>query len=210
MKVKGPEHSSARLERFLQLCAEDNMQVVNLTTPAQYFHILRKQAMQENKKPLIIMSPKSLLRHKLATSTTDDLANGSYKPLIPDNEISDAKKVDRLVFCSGKVYYDLYQHRQDKEADNVAIIRLEQFYPFPDNDVREMLEEFSNVEDIVWCQEEPKNMGAWTFISTRIMEQLTDGQSLHYVGRQASASPAAGQMKIHKAEQEKLVKGAIE
>jgi 2-oxoglutarate dehydrogenase E1 component len=206
---QGPEHSSARLERYLQLCAEDNMQVVNLTTPAQYFHILRKQAKQENKKPLIIMSPKSLLRHPLATSKTDDLAKGQYQPLIPDQEVEDKSNIDRLVICSGKVYYDLYKQRQDEEIDNVAIVRLEQFYPFPDSDVSNILDEYSHVDDIVWCQEEPKNMGAWTFVSTRIMQQLKAGQNLRYIGRQASASPAAGQKKVHKAEQQKLVSKAL-
>jgi len=206
---QGPEHSSARLERYLQLCAEDNMQVVNLTTPAQYFHILRKQAKQDNKKPLIIMSPKSLLRHPLATSKTDDLAKGQYQPFIPDQEVEDKSNIDRLVICSGKVYYDLYKQRQEEEIDNVAIARLEQYYPFPDLDVSNILDEYSHVDDIVWCQEEPKNMGAWTFVSTRIMQQLKDGQNLRYVGRQASASPAAGQKKVHKAEQEKLVNEAL-
>jgi 2-oxoglutarate dehydrogenase E1 component len=206
---QGPEHSSARLERYLQLCAEDNMQVVNLTTPAQYFHILRKQAKQEDKKPLIIMSPKSLLRHPLATSKTDDLAQGRYQPFIPDEEVNNKSNIDRLVICSGKVYYDLYKQRMDEEIENVAITRLEQFYPFPDRDVRNIFEEYSNVKDIVWCQEEPKNMGAWTFVAPRIMQELQEGQSLRYVGRQASASPAAGQMKIHKAEQEKLVNDAL-
>jgi len=206
---QGPEHSSARLERYLQLCAEDNMQVVNLTTPAQYFHILRKQAKQDDKKPLMIMSPKSLLRHPLATSKTDDLAEGQYQPFIPDQEVEDKSNIDRLVICSGKVYYDLYKQRQDEEIHNVAIVRLEQFYPFPDKDVSDILDEYSHVDDIVWCQEEPKNMGAWTFISTRIMQQLKDGQNLRYVGRLASASPAAGQKKVHKAEQEKLVNEAL-
>ena len=206
---QGPEHSSARLERFLQLCAEDNMQVVNLTTPAQYFHILRKQAKQEKKKPLIIMSPKSLLRHPLATSATEDLTDGKYQPLITDQEVEDKKKVKRVIFCSGKVYYDLYKQREDNEQDNIALIRLEQFYPFPNKDVNDVLSEYSHVEDVVWCQEEPKNMGAWTFVSNRIMEQLQDKQKLSYVGRQASASPAAGQMKIHKAEQERLVNKAL-
>lgn len=207
---QGPEHSSARLERFLQLCAEDNMQVVNLTTPAQYFHILRKQAKQENKKPLIIMSPKSLLRHKLATSNTDDLANGAYKPFIPDNEVENNDDIDRLVICSGKVYYDLYQYREKNGIDNIAITRLEQFYPFPDRDVADILEEYSHVNDIVWCQEEPRNMGGWTFVNPRISEQLNDSQKLRYAGRQASASPAAGQKKIHEAEQNLLIEEAME
>ncbi len=206
---QGPEHSSARLERYLQLCAEDNMQVVNLTTPSQYFHILRKQAKQEDKRPLIIMSPKSLLRHPLATSKTEDLAKGAYKPFIPDHEVEDKDKIDRLIICSGKVYFDLYKEREEEEIENVAIARLEQFYPFPNKDLENILEEYTHVDDIVWCQEEPKNMGGWFFVNPRITEQLQDNQSLQYVGRQASASPAAGQVKIHKAEQEKLINSAL-
>ncbi|MDZ7691222.1 MAG: multifunctional oxoglutarate decarboxylase/oxoglutarate dehydrogenase thiamine pyrophosphate-binding subunit/dihydrolipoyllysine-residue succinyltransferase subunit [Balneolaceae bacterium] len=207
---QGPEHSSARLERFLQLCAQDNLQVVNLTTPAQYFHILRKQVMQKNKKPLIIMSPKSLLRHPMATSSKDDLVKGQYQPFIPDQEIEDKSSVKRLVLCSGKVYYDLVKYREENEIDNIAIGRLEQFYPFPDQDIKNTFKEYNQVMDIVWCQEEPKNMGAWTFLAPRIMQELQDGQDLRYVGRQASASPAAGQMKIHQAEQERLIKNALD
>ncbi|HKK44676.1 MAG TPA: multifunctional oxoglutarate decarboxylase/oxoglutarate dehydrogenase thiamine pyrophosphate-binding subunit/dihydrolipoyllysine-residue succinyltransferase subunit [Balneolaceae bacterium] len=206
---QGPEHSSARMERYLQLCAEDNMQVVNLTTPAQYFHILRKQAKQEKKKPLMIMSPKSLLRHPLATSRTEDLVKGQYHPFIPDQEVDDKNKIDRLIICSGKVYYDLYKQRQNEEIDHIAIARMEQYYPFPNQDVQNILKEYSDVEDIVWCQEEPQNMGPWTFVAPRIMQELQDGQNLRYVGRQASASPAAGQKKIHHAEQEKLVNDAL-
>lgn len=206
---QGPEHSSGRLERFLQLCAEDNMQVVNLTTPAQYFHILRKQAMQEKKKPLIIMSPKSLLRHPMATSRTEDLTDGQYRPFIPDIEVDDKKNIERLIICSGKVYYDLYKARQDNEMDNIALCRLEQFYPFPDRDVNSILEEYSHIDNIIWCQEEPRNMGGWMFVSGRIETQLQDGQTLRYVGRQASASPAAGQMKIHQAEQQRLIERAL-
>ena len=206
---QGPEHSSARLERFLQLCAEDNMQVVNLTTPAQYFHILRKQAKQEKKKPLIIMSPKSLLRHPLATSSTDDLSEGRYQTTIDEQEIENKENIKRVIFCSGKVYYDLYKQREDNEQDDVALVRVEQYYPFPDKDIRELLDQYSHVDDIVWCQEEPRNMGAWTFISPRISNELKENQKLRYIGRQASASPAAGQMKIHKAEQERLVNNAL-
>lgn len=206
---QGPEHSSARLERYLQLCAEDNMQVVNLTTPAQYFHILRKQAKQEDKKPLIIMSPKSLLRHPMATSKTEDLAKGKYQPLISDEKIKDKNKIDRLIICSGKIYYDLYKKQQKDELENIAIARLEQFYPFPAGDFNKMLKEYSHVKDIIWCQEEPKNMGGWTFVAPRIIDQLQGKQSLRYVGRQASASPAAGQMKIHQAEQKKLMNEAL-
>ncbi|WP_138430157.1 multifunctional oxoglutarate decarboxylase/oxoglutarate dehydrogenase thiamine pyrophosphate-binding subunit/dihydrolipoyllysine-residue succinyltransferase subunit [Fodinibius saliphilus] len=206
---QGPEHSSARLERYLQLCAEDNMQVANLTTPAQYFHILRKQAKQDDKKPLIIMSPKSLLRHPLATSKASDLAEGVFQPFIADQEVEDKNDIDRLVICSGKVYYDLYKQRQEDEIDNVAIVRLEQYYPFPDADINDILSEYDHVDDIVWCQEEPKNMGAWTFVAPRISQELQKGQNLRYAGRQASASPAAGHKKVHKAEQEKLVSEAL-
>lgn len=207
---QGPEHSSARLERFLQLCAEDNMTVTNLTTPAQYFHILRKQALQEHKKPLIIMSPKSLLRHPLATSSTEDLSNGRYHPFLPDEEVTDKKKIKRLILCSGKVYYDLYKYRKDNELDHIAIARLEQFYPFPNKDVKDFLKQNKSVKDVVWCQEEPKNMGGWTFVAPRITNELQKGQKLRYAGRQASASPAAGQMKVHQAEQQRLIEEAME
>ncbi len=206
---QGPEHSSARLERFLQLCAEDNMQVANLTTPTQYFHILRKQTLQEGKKPLIIMSPKSLLRHPLAVCNVEELATGRFYPFIEDLEVEDKKSVDRIVICSGKVYYDLYKERQERGIGNVAIARLEQFYPFPDKDIEAMLKEFKHVKEIVWCQEEPKNMGAWNFVAPRFSELLKSGQKLSYAGRQASASPAAGQKKIHEAEQAKLIDQAL-
>jgi multifunctional 2-oxoglutarate metabolism enzyme len=207
---QGPEHSSARLERFLQLCAEDNIQVANFTTPVQYFHALRKQVLQENKKPLIIMSPKSLLRHPMAVCNVEELANGTFRPFIGDEEIEGPKSVDRIVICSGKVYYDLYKDREEKGRGNVAIARLEQFYPFPDKDITAYLKEFSHVKEIVWCQEEPKNMGAWTFVAPRLSDLLGKGQKLRYAGRQASASPAAGQKKIHEAEQARLISDALD
>ncbi|MCH2450989.1 MAG: multifunctional oxoglutarate decarboxylase/oxoglutarate dehydrogenase thiamine pyrophosphate-binding subunit/dihydrolipoyllysine-residue succinyltransferase subunit [Gracilimonas sp.] len=206
---QGPEHSSARLERFLQLCAEDNMQVMNVTTPAQYYHMLRRQALQENKKPAILMSPKSLLRHPMATSSRDELADGKFQPFMMDKNLTDPKSLKRLVICSGKVYYDLLKYRQENEIENVAIARLEQFYPFADDEIEEQLKDFTSIKDIVWCQEEPRNMGAWTFVAPRFMELLQDGQTLSYIGRQASASPAAGQKKIHQAEQDKLVEDAM-
>lgn len=206
---QGPEHSSARLERFLQLCAEDNMQVANLTTPTQYFHILRKQTLQEKKKPLIIMSPKSLLRHPMAVCSVEELANGAFQPFLADPEVEDKESIDRLVICSGKVYYDLYKAREENEKKNVAIGRVEQFYPFPDEDVESFLEEYKHVKEIIWCQEEPKNMGAWTFLFPRLQSLLREGQTITYAGRQAAASTAAGQKKIHDAEQEKLVGQAL-
>lgn len=206
---QGPEHSSARLERFLQLCAEDNMYVMNLTTPAQYFHMLRKQTLQEAKKPVILMTPKSLLRHPSATSSTSELAKGKFQPFIQDEKISDASKIKRLVICSGKVYYDLLKYREEKDIKNVAIARLEQIYPFPDNDVANELKNLSKAKEIIWCQEEPKNMGAWLFVAPRIQQLLADGQKLIYAGRQAAASPAAGQKKMHDTEQNRLVEAAL-
>jgi multifunctional 2-oxoglutarate metabolism enzyme len=206
---QGPEHSSARLERFLQLCAEDNIQVANFTTPAQYFHALRKQVLQDKKKPLIIMSPKSLLRHPMAVCNVEELATGKFHPFIEDPDVDDEKKIDRLVICSGKVYYDLYKEREEREKSNVAIARLEQFYPFPDKDITAYLKKLNHVKEIVWCQEEPRNMGAWTFVSPRINGILGKGQKLIYAGRLASASPAAGQKAIHEAEQARLIEEAL-
>jgi 2-oxoglutarate dehydrogenase E1 component len=202
---QGPEHSSGRLERFLQLCAEDNMQVMNLTTPAQYFHALRKQVLQADKKPLVIMTPKSLLRHPMAASNTEELASGTFMPFIEDDK-TDAK---RLVICSGKVYYDLLKYMSDEGIDDVAVARLEQIYPFPDQEIRDYLKSMKNLKELVWCQEEPKNMGSWTFVAPRFMDILPDGLSFSYAGRHASASPATGQKKIHDAEQAKLVEEAI-
>ena len=209
---QGPEHSSARLERFLQLCAEDNMQVMNLTTPAQYYHALRKQILQEKRKPLIIMSPKSLLRHPMAVCNVDELGNGKFQPFIDaDNEAKDS--VERLIICSGKVYYDILKEFDERDDDSlgkkVAVARLEQFYPFPNNDITGALDSYKNLKEIVWCQEEPQNMGGWTFVSPRLQRLLSDKQKLSYAGRQASASPAAGQKKIHEAEQKKLIDKAV-
>jgi len=206
---QGPEHSSARLERFLQLCAEDNMQIFNLTTPAQYYHMLRKQALQEYKKPGVLMSPKSLLRHPMAVSNVDELADGYFQPFLPDERLADTSGVERVVLCSGKVYYDILQKADELELTNIALVRVEQLYPFPDNDIQDYLKQFKSAKDVVWCQEEPKNMGAWFFVSDRIQQLLSKGQKLRYAGRQASASPAAGQKKIHDAEQEQLVGQAL-
>lgn len=206
---QGPEHSSARLERYLQLCAEDNMQVVNCTTPAQYFHVLRRQALQARKKPLIVISPKSLLRHPLAVSNTEELASGYFEPVIADHNITEVSNVRRVVFCSGKVYYDLLKYQQEEHIADVALVRLEQYYPFPDADVQAILEEYAHVTDIVWCQEEPKNMGAWQFVWSRLMEQTNENQSVRYVGRVAAASPATGSAKLHAAEQERLIHKAL-
>lgn len=206
---QGPEHSSGRLERYLQLCAEDNMQVANCSTPAQYFHILRRQALQDKKKPLVLMTPKSLLRHPLAVSSAEELASGKFHEVIPDPDVKDPSVIHKLILCSGKVYYDLYQSRVDQQTDNVAIARIEQFYPFPDDDISNLLKKYKQVKNIVWCQEEPENQGAWNFIRPKIENELQKGQTLHYIGRQASASPATGSSKLHNAEQEDLVLNAI-
>lgn len=204
----GPEHSSARLERFLQLCAQDNMQVCVPTTPAQIFHCLRRQMLRPYRKPLIIMSPKSLLRHKLAVSTLQDLSSGAWQSVIPECEI-DSKKVKRVILCSGKVYYDLLEQRHTQKREDIALIRIEQLYPFPDIELRAVLNSYSKVKDIVWCQEEPKNQGAWYCIQHELIGCLAKTQILRYVGRPASAAPAVGSPLVHTEEQQTLVKDAL-
>jgi 2-oxoglutarate decarboxylase len=202
---QGPEHSSARLERYLQLCAENNMQVCYPTTPAQYFHLLRRQVKQEIARPLITMTPKSLLRLPAATSTMDELTSGGFQPLIDDASITDRDAVKRVVICSGKVYYDLEAGREDARDGRVAVVRLEQFYPFPSSALKEVLESYPNAKQVFWTQEEPQNMGGWTFVEPRLRSILSDGVTLRYVGRVASASPATGSYAIHELEQKKIV-----
>ncbi|HET6975008.1 MAG TPA: multifunctional oxoglutarate decarboxylase/oxoglutarate dehydrogenase thiamine pyrophosphate-binding subunit/dihydrolipoyllysine-residue succinyltransferase subunit [Pyrinomonadaceae bacterium] len=199
---QGPEHSSARLERYLQLCAENNLQVCYPTTPAQYFHLLRRQVRPGMERPLIVMTPKSLLRLPAATSTIDELATGGFQPLIDDAEITDRNAVKRVVLCSGKVYYDLAEARNKSDNRNVAIVRMEQFYPFPGNRLREILASYPNAGQLVWAQEEPQNMGGWTFVQNRL-------EHPQYVGRSASASPATGSYSIHQKEQAALVSEAL-
>jgi multifunctional 2-oxoglutarate metabolism enzyme len=204
---QGPEHSSARLERYLQMCAENNLQVCYPTTPAQYFHMLRRQVRPGMERPLIVMTPKSLLRLPAASSSIDDLVNGGFQPLIDDAEISDPQAVKRVVLCSGKVYYDLIEARKKSEDRNVAIVRLEQFYPFPATSVRETLARYPNSTELVWAQEEPQNMGGWTFVHDRLESLLSERP--RYVGRSASASPATGSYSIHQKEQAELVSEAL-
>lgn len=210
---QGPEHSSARLERFLQLCAEQNIQVIMPTTPAQVFHMLRRQALRNLRKPLIVMSPKSLLRHKDATSTLEELANGKFETVIGEVDQSiEPKKVQRIVLCSGKVYYDLVEKRQKEAANDVAIVRIEQLYPFPEDRLFEILKPFKNVKDMVWCQEEPMNQGAWYSSQhhmRKVTAKLNDKLYLRYAGRDASASPAAGYMSLHLEQLEKFLNDAI-
>ena len=206
---QGPEHSSARLERYLQLCALDNMQVVVPTTPAQMFHLLRRQMLRDVRKPLVVMTPKSLLRHPLATSTLDDLANGGFQLVIADSTAKDAKAVKRVVFCSGKVYYDLIQEAAKRKLSDVAIVRVEQLYPFPRTQVQAELAKYPNVQEVVWCQEEPQNQGAWYQIKHHLAACIGDEHTLHYAGRMRSPAPACGHLNTHIAEQAKLVEDAL-
>jgi 2-oxoglutarate dehydrogenase E1 component len=206
---QGPEHSSARLERYLQLCAENNLQVCYPTTPAQYFHLLRRQVRPGMERPLVVMTPKSLLRLPAASSSIDELANGGFQPLIDDVEITDRDAVTRIVLCSGKVYYDLMEARKKSEERSVAVVRLEQFYPFPLQSVRDMLKKYPNAKELVWAQEEPQNMGGWTFVHERLENLLRDCDRPQYVGRSASASPATGSYSIHQKEQAELLNEAL-
>ncbi|MCE3230430.1 MAG: sucA [Alphaproteobacteria bacterium] len=209
---QGPEHTSGRLERFLQLCAESNMRVANCTTPANFFHILRRQIRSDTRKPLIVMTPKSLLRHPKAVSSLKDMEVGTYfQTVIPDPAIT-GLKAQRVILCSGKVYYDLVQEREKQGIQNVAIVRLEQYYPFPHTTLLEVLAPYKAAQ-FVWCQEEPMNMGAWAFLDRRLENLLIElgAQQTRsaYVGRAASASPATGVLSRHKAEQEQLVAEAL-
>jgi 2-oxoglutarate dehydrogenase E1 component len=206
---QGPEHSSARLERYLQLCAQHNIQVCSPTTPAQTFHMLRRQMRRPYRKPLIVMTPKSLLRHKLAVSDIDAMVHGKFAPVLPEIDEIDPKKVERLVMCSGKVYYDLLETRREQELDNVAIIRLEQMYPFPSDEVDEQLEKYDAASHIIWCQEEPLNQGAWYNIQHRIRALMEDRHYLQHVTRPDAASPAVGYFSMHQEQQRDLVARAL-
>jgi 2-oxoglutarate dehydrogenase E1 component len=211
---QGPEHSSARAERYLQLCAEDNIQVLNCTTPANYFHALRRQIRRNYRKPLVILSPKSLLRHKMVVSGLGDFATGSkFQRLIPESDpLVPDDKVRRVVFCSGKIYYDLLKERREREIDDVALVRIEQLYPWPRMRVAKEINRYPEA-DVIWCQEEPANMGAWTFVLPRffnILDELRGAPILPtYVGREAAASPATGLLKTHEAEQRQILEQAL-
>jgi 2-oxoglutarate dehydrogenase E1 component len=206
---QGPEHSSARVERFMQLAADTNMQLVQPTTASQIFHVLRRQMVRNLRKPLVIFTPKSLLRNKDATSPVSEFTHGSFQTVIPENKTLKADKVKRVVACSGKVYYDLVKHREAKGADDVAIIRVEQLYPFPHKAFAAELKKYLNATDIVWCQDEPQNQGAWFFIQHNIHENMLDGQKLGYAGRAASASPAVGYSHLHQDQQKALIEAAF-
>jgi 2-oxoglutarate dehydrogenase E1 component len=207
---QGPEHSSARMERYLQMCAEDNMFVCNPTNPAQYFHLLRRHMMRAVRKPLIVMTPKSLLRHREATSSLEDLSTGGFQPLLGEtSEQVDPAKVKRVLLCSGKVYYDLKAYREDNEMFDTAIVRVEQLYPLREKRLKAALGQFDNLDEVFWVQEEPKNMGAFGFIFPRFVEIFGAQHLPTYVGRAASASPATGSPEAHDLEQSTLVRKAF-
>src|SRR6267143_529980 len=204
---QGPEHSSGRLERFLQACAEDNIQVCNLTTSAQYFHVLRRQMKRDFVKPLVIMTPKSLLRAEFASSSAKEFTSGKFEEILGSPEVGPDDKMKRVILCSGKVYYDLLNYRAEKKIDNAAIIRVEQLYPLHETKLKSMMKAFPKSAQLVWCQEEPQNMGAWSFIEPRL-RKLFD-REIAYAGRDASASPAVGSLALHKREQAALVSDAF-
>ena len=210
---QGPEHSSARLERFLQLCAEDNMQVITPTTPAQIYHALRRQAVRPIRKPLIVMSPKSLLRHKLATSQLEELANGKFETVLPEMDQQNPDNVTRMVLCGGKVYYDLLEQRRALGLDHVAIVRIEQLYPLPEQRLIAEIEKYSNLKEIVWTQEEPLNQGAWYYLAPHmfriVVPHPTRAKVMEPVARPASAAPATGSAKLHVKQQQDLIAGGL-
>jgi len=193
---QGPEHSSARPERYLQMCAQENMQVCSPTTAAQIFHLLRRQMIRRCRKPLVVFTPKSLLRHRLATSSLEDLTEGRFELIIDDHE-AEPGKVTRVIFCNGKVYYDLIEQRQKQELDHVAIIRIEQLYPFPHEQLVAMLKQYSKARQFVWCQEEPKNQGAWYTSQHHLRQVIGKRGHLEYAGRPIMAAPAVGYPALH-------------
>jgi 2-oxoglutarate dehydrogenase E1 component len=206
---QGPEHSSARLERYMQLCAEHNIQVCVPTTPAQIYHLLRRQMLRPFRHPLIVMSPKSLLRHPLATSSLDSLTQGKFENVIDEVDPIDEKQVTQVVLCTGKVYYDLLQARRTRELNHVALVRLEQLYPFPHVEFEAMVARYPKAKLFVWCQEEPQNQGAWDQVKHRFHILHNGKRELIYAGRPSAAAPATGYHQAHQEEQEKLVDDAL-
>jgi 2-oxoglutarate dehydrogenase complex dehydrogenase (E1) component-like enzyme len=207
---QGPEHSSARLERFLTLCAEDNMRVCFPTTAAQYFHLLRRQMRDAKRIPLIVLTPKSTLRHPAAASDAQDLTNGQFELALDDRAVEDKESVQRVLLCSGKVYYDLLSEQQKRKALQIAIVRVEQLYPFPEWNLFNILKSFSRAGEICWVQEEPQNMGAWHYINRHLARSFPFGREFRYIGRPESSSPATGSFKTYRKEQEALVRAAFE
>ena len=205
----GPEHSSARLERFLQLCAELNMRVWVPTTPAQFFHLLRDQIKRRFRRPLIVMTPKSLLRHRLSNSSLEALTDGALAVVLPEIDALEAAQVRRVVLCSGKVFFDLLAARRERGITDIAILRVEQLYPFPRRRLRELLDQYASAREIVWCQEDPRNQGAWYQIQHHLRALKHGDQSLGYAGRPPSASPACGYPHLHQAQQQALINTAL-
>jgi 2-oxoglutarate dehydrogenase E1 component len=205
---QGPEHSSARFERFLTLAGHDNMQIVNPTLPSQLFHLLRRQVKQPHLKPLIVMTPKGLLRHPSCVSRTSDLSTGEFQWILDDPR--EPVHAEQLLLCSGRIYYDLDRYRQQKNREDVAIIRIEQLYPFMKEKVMDVVNRYHNVKSCVWVQEEPQNMGAWTFISHHLMNAFPPHLSFRYIGREASASPATGFSSKHKQEMDTILQQVFE
>jgi 2-oxoglutarate dehydrogenase E1 component len=201
----GPDHSSARPERFLQLCADDNLQVCNLSTPAQYFHMLRRQAKSSWRKPLIIMTPKSLLRHPLAVSTLQDFTRGSFQTICDDPAKPPSAK--RVLMCSGKIYYELYQRRQELENHDTAILRVEQYYPFPEQRLKKIVQSYRSAKHWIWVQEEPRNMGPWLFLQPRLEDVIDKG--IDYIGRASSAVSATGFPRIYRQQQKAVLQAAF-
>jgi 2-oxoglutarate dehydrogenase E1 component len=212
---QGPEHSSARIERFLQLCAENNMQVVNASTPGQYFHLLRRQMHGGHdrrgiRKPLIVFTPKRLLRHAKAVSLLDELLTGGFHEVLDDATGIELSRVNRVLLCSGQIYYDLVAAREERKRDQVAIARLEQIYPFPADQLRDLVGRYPDGTDVVWVQEEPRNMGAWRFVQEQMQPILDPSRrTLRYIGRLESASPSAGSLKRHQQETAELLEEAF-
>jgi 2-oxoglutarate dehydrogenase E1 component len=207
---QGPEHSSARLERFLQLCAEQNIQVCCPTHPVQYFHVLRRQIHRKFRKPLVLMTPKSLLRDERFGSTIEDFTAGEFRLVIQDPATPNRDQVRRLLFCTGKVYFALAAARHAHGLGDVALLRLEQLYPFPKQEVQTELARYRRTQEVCWVQEEPRNMGAWNFVEPRLREVLPDTCVLSYHGRDEAASPATGSVRVHQMEQEKLINEALD
>jgi 2-oxoglutarate dehydrogenase E1 component len=206
---QGPEHSSARLERFLSLAADDNIQVAQPSTPAQLFHLMRRQTLRKWKKPLVVMTPKSLLRLPACVSSLEDCANGGFEPVLPDEKKLDPENVNRILLCSGRVYYDLVEKRAAEKRDDVAILRLEEFYPLPKKQLQAALGSYSEGTPVMWVQDEPENMGGWRFLRIHFGERLFNHYPLSGVSRPASASPASGSPNAHKREQAKLLAEAF-
>ena len=208
---QGPEHSSARLERYLQLCAEDNMQVCMPSSPSQIFHMLRRQMLRPYRKPLIVMTPKNILRDPIASSELHEFTNGDFKPVLDEVEDLKIAEVKKIIFCAGKLYYELAKARREHKITNTAIVRIEQLYPFPQDDVKHIINKYAGARELVWCQEEPRNQGAWFFIHSRrnIKVCIRKDQSVRYAGRTYSASPASGSLHIHREQQKALIEDAL-